>query len=113
MCAMAKAIESALAEHGFIEDRHPFLDTAIGREDCRTAGVSFDQQIIEVRGRLAREFAQCEVIDVSRSGLMKPRKSRSNELSARERARVFSRRSSALMKIDRGVLARSVHLRLS
>jgi hypothetical protein len=51
---MAEAIESALRKHGFIEDGHPFLDSAIRREDCRTAGVSFDQQIIEVRSLSVR-----------------------------------------------------------
>jgi hypothetical protein len=63
MCAMAEAIESALPEHGFIEDGHPFLDAAIRREDCRTASVPLDQQVIKVRRRLAGEFAECEVID--------------------------------------------------
>jgi hypothetical protein len=63
MGTMAKAIESALPEHGFVEDGHPFFDAAIRREDCGTAGVSLDQQIIEIRRRLAGEFAECEVID--------------------------------------------------
>src|ERR1051326_4546173 len=63
MGAMAEAIESALPEHGFVEDGHPFFDAAIRREDCRTAGVSLDEQIIEIRRRLAGEFAKCEVID--------------------------------------------------
>ena len=33
MRAMAEAIKSALAEHGFIKDSHPFLHAAIRCED--------------------------------------------------------------------------------
>src|SRR6266513_435058 len=53
MSAMAEPIQSALSQHRFIEDGHPFLDASIRRENRGTAGVPFDQQIVEVGGRLA------------------------------------------------------------
>ena len=63
MCAVAEAIQSALAEHGFIEDRHPFLDTSIGRDNGGTAGVAFDEQFVDIGGGLAGELSECKVID--------------------------------------------------
>jgi len=54
---------SALAKQRFIKDGHPFLHASIRRENRGTAGVAFDQQIVEVRGRLAGKLAQSEVVD--------------------------------------------------
>ncbi len=63
MSAMAEAVQSALAKQRFIEDRHPFLHAAIGGENRRTASVAFNQQIVEIGGRLAGQLAQSEVVD--------------------------------------------------
>ena len=63
MGAVAEAIQSALAQHRIIKDRHPFFNAAVGGEDRRAARVPFDQQIIEVGSGLAGEFLQSEVID--------------------------------------------------
>ena len=63
MSTMAEAVQGALAQERFIKDSHPFLDASIGGENRGTAGVAFDQQIVEVGGRLAGEFSQGEVID--------------------------------------------------
>ena len=51
--AVAEAIQSALAEHRIIKDRHPFFNAAVGGQNRRAAGVPFDQQIIEVGSGLA------------------------------------------------------------
>src|SRR5262245_13439716 len=63
MSAMAEAVQGALAKQRFIKDGHPFLHASIRRKNRRTAGVAFDQQIVEVRGRLAGKLAQSEVVD--------------------------------------------------
>ncbi len=63
MSAMAEAVQSALAQQRFIEDGRPFVHAAIRRQNCGTAGVTFDQQIVEVRGRLAGKLPESEVVD--------------------------------------------------
>ena len=60
--AVAEAIQSTLAQQRFIKDRHPFVHPSVRGEDGRTAGVPFDQQIIEVRGSLAGKLLQAEII---------------------------------------------------
>ena len=60
---MAEAIESALAEHGFIENCHPFLHTSIGGHNGGTAGMAFDEQFVDIGGGQAGELAECKVID--------------------------------------------------
>ena len=51
---VAEAIQSALAQHGFIKGGHPFFNPSVGRKDRRAASVPSDQQIIEVGGGLAQ-----------------------------------------------------------
>ena len=53
--AVAEAIQSALPQHRFIKDRHPFFHASIGRENGRAADVPFDQ------APLRSERAVCEL----------------------------------------------------
>lgn len=94
MGAMRESVEGALSQHRFIKDCHPLLHSAVGGDDGGTAGVAFDQQIIRVGSGLAGKFLECEIIHDEHSGLRKLRSSRSKELSARERARIFKSRSA-------------------
>ena len=41
--AVAEAIQSTLAQHRIIKDRHPLFNTSIGGQDRRAARVPFDQ----------------------------------------------------------------------
>ena len=63
MSAMAEAVHSALAKQRFIKDSHPFLHASIRGENRGTAGVPLNQQIVEVRCRLAGELSEGEVVD--------------------------------------------------
>src|SRR4029077_9278473 len=60
--AVAEAVQSALAQHRVIKDRHPFVDTSVGGDDRRTASVPFDQQLIEVGSGLAGKLLQSKII---------------------------------------------------
>src|SRR5215469_1169704 len=71
MGAVAEAVQSALPEHGFIKDRHPLFHAAVGGDDSGTAGVPFDQQIIEVGSGLAGKLLQSKIIHNEQIGTEK------------------------------------------
>ena len=50
------------AQQRFIKDRHPVLHPSVGGEDGRTAGMPFDQQIIEVGSSLAGKLLEAEIV---------------------------------------------------
>ena len=62
MSPVAEAIQSALAQHRIIKDRHPFFNAAVGSENRRAARVPFDQQIIEVGSSLAGKLLKSETV---------------------------------------------------
>ena len=60
---MGEPIESALAEHGVIEQRAPLLDRAVAGEDRRASAVPLQDEFVEVARLLGVEAAQPEVVD--------------------------------------------------
>ena len=48
MSTVAETIQCTLPEERFIENRHPFLDGPVGRDDGRRSSVALYNQVVEV-----------------------------------------------------------------
>src|SRR2546425_10564949 len=63
MGTMREAIERTVSEDGVVEERYPFVDGPITRDDRGGVTVTLDQNIVDVARLLSGELAQSEIVE--------------------------------------------------